>query len=156
MRVIAITVLFTLTAFVSIAQKRVSDKIYWIALERYTARLDSLSSKYSEQYATKNIYLQKPDYIDSIPSMINGYKVTLITPSNQTTLYKEHQSKLIHTVIFPVNVQDSILKVTITPYRGELKKNHYNLGVSDGTTIYFKFDCIRQRFITYKVESWGI
>jgi hypothetical protein len=56
-----------------------------------------------------------------------------------------------------MEVADSLLKITIVPYLGELKKgNHYYLSVSDGTNIYFKFDCEKRRFVFFKAENWGI
>jgi len=59
--------------------------------------------------------------------------------------------------MFPVAVQDSMLYITITPYIGRLKGNrHFFLGVSDGTTVYFKFDPDIKQFLVDKIKNWGI
>lgn len=136
---------------------RESDRIYWSALEQYTLAVDTFYSKYSNGFKDKNIYLQKPEYVDSIPKEVNGYHITIITSSNKKKLYKDHNNKLLHTIMFPVAVEDSLISITLTPYHGELtKRKHYSLAVSDGTTVYFKFDCVKQRYLVYKVDNWGI
>ncbi len=135
------------------AQRRDGDKIYWVALEKYTKELKTGYPSIIE----KTIYLQKPDYIDSIPALIGGCNIVLITASNQKKLYREHHNKLINTIIFPATITDSIVSITITPYRGALKgSRHYNLGVSDGTTVYFKYDCEKKQFIYSNTKNWGI
>ena len=143
-----------LAVFTSFAntQKQVTDKIYWLALDKYTLDLDSVY-----HLKEKKIYLQKPEYVDSIPPLINGYDIILITNKNQKELYKEHNRRLIHTIMYPVAVEDSVLRITITPYFGKLKgSRHYYLAVSDGTNIYFRFDTIKKQFVVSKVKNWGI
>jgi hypothetical protein len=139
------------------AQKRPSDKIYWLALDKYTLALDSGRHPTLNLFQEKKIYLQKPEYVDSIPPQINGYNIILITGQTQKKLYKDHKGQLIHTIMFPVAVEDSLLYITITPYRGKLKgSRHYYLGVSDGITIYFKYNAIKKQFVVDKVKNWGI
>ncbi|BAU53489.1 hypothetical protein [Mucilaginibacter gotjawali] len=136
-------------------QKIASDKIYWLALDKYTLALGSGS--HPNIGVEKVIYLQKSDYVDSIPPLINGYGIVLISNKNQKTLYKQHNRKLIHTIMSPVAVQDSMLYITITPYLGRLKGNrHYFLSVSEGTTVYFKFDSDKKQFVPDKIKNWGI
>jgi hypothetical protein len=120
--------------------------------------MDSLDIKYPTLYPRiHEIYLQKPNFIDSLPSSINGHQVIIITDNNQKSLYNNHGNKLIHPVLFPLTNDGNKLYITITPYIGQLKKhNHYYLSVSDGTTIYFRFDCSTQSYILDKVENWGI
>jgi len=147
-----LTLIFMLSTLFANAQKRSSDKIYWLALNKYTLALDS-----NYHSTEKEIYLQKPDYVDSIPPKVNGYNIILITGKNQKRLYRAHNNRLIHTIISPITVEDSLLYITITPYSGTLKGNrHYYLGLSGGTTIYFKFDCTKKQFIIDKINNWGI
>lgn len=139
------------------AQMRDSDKIYWLALKEFVITIDSVYSKNTVIFKSKEIFLQKPELVDSIPVNIDGYRITLINATNQKQLYTNHKNHLIHTVMFPVAVEDSLIYVTFTPYRGELKKrNHYKLAVSDGTTVYFKFDCNERKFKVFKIDNWGI
>ncbi|WP_183562097.1 hypothetical protein [Mucilaginibacter sp. SP1R1] len=140
------------------AQKNESDQIYCTALQQYTLSIDTFYSKYSNNKGAKvkEIFLQKPEFVDSIPSIVNGYTIILITSANQRKLYKDHRNRLTHTIMFPLTNKGSELFITITPYRGELKRNNYTLGVSDGTTIYFKFDCEKQTYVVDKVKNWGI
>jgi hypothetical protein len=157
MKTLSITIVIVLFALLSKAQVRESDKIYWSALEQYTLAIKTFYSKYSDRFQDRNIYLQKPEYVDSIPKAINGYNITLITPANQQKVYKDHNNKIIHTIMFPVAVEDSLMYITITPYHGERqKRKHYSLAVSDGTTVYFKFDCDKRRYLVHKVNNWGI
>jgi uncharacterized phage-like protein YoqJ len=135
-------------AFLSKAQRKDEDKIYWTALEKYTYSLGKAGFKKADEDKIKTIYLEKPDFIDSIPSAVND---------NQRRLYKEHNKHLLQTKLFPVSILDSVAKVSFVPYRGKLKsRNHYMLSISDGTVIYFKFDCYQKKFVFYKVENWGI
>jgi hypothetical protein len=157
MKRLTITSIILLFALLSKAQVQESDKIYWSALEQYTLAVDTFYSKYSDHFKDKNIYLQKPEYVNSIPKKVNGYHIILITSNNQQKIYKDYNNKLLHTMMFPVAVEDSLIYITFTPYHGELKKcKHYLLAVSDGTTVYFKFDCDKQRYLVYKVDNWGI
>ncbi|MDR3697054.1 hypothetical protein [Mucilaginibacter sp.] len=149
--------IIAISPFIAKAQKRETDKIYWLALDKYTLALDAGNHPNSNIGNEKVIYLQKSDYVDSIPPLINGYSIVLITSKNQKTLYKQHNRNLIHTIMLPVAVQDSMLYITITPYIGQLKGNrHYFLSVSEGTTVYFKFDPGKKQFLTDKVKNWGI
>lgn len=152
-----LVIIFLLSYSIVDAQKTNRDRIYWTALDRYTLNLDKTGHNTQAGDKAKTIYIEKPFFIDSIPPMINGYLLTLITNNNQRELYKLHHNKLIHTKIFPIVVEDSLLKISIIPFRGELKKsNHYNLGVSDGCSIYFRFDTSKKQFIFDKISSWGI
>jgi hypothetical protein len=139
-------------------QNNESDKIYCTALTQYVISIDSLKLKYPKIYSdVKEIYLEKPQFVDSLPSLINNHPIVLITPNNQHKLYIDHNKKLIHTIMFPLTNEKNEMYITITPYHGELKKhNHYSLVVSDGTTVYFKFDCDKQKYVVDKVENWGI
>ena len=131
------------------AQRMNSDKIYWVALDKYTANLQDKDHRV--------IYIEKPDFIDSIPPIINGHQLVFITPDNQLKLYRQNHNKLIHTKISPVTIEDSLVRVSIVPYFGELKyRHHYNLGVSTGCSIYFKFDVSKKEFVFDKVTKWGI
>ena len=156
-RLILVSVLYLTMSPVK-AQDRFSDQIYWIALEKYTSESNSTYSKGpSNGGDVKIIYLEKPTFIDSIPPLFNGFRIVLITPQNQRKLYLEHGKKLIHTRIFPIRVEGDKLSITITPYRGKMvDKRHYNLGVSDGSTVYFKYDCGKKEFVYDKTENWGI
>jgi hypothetical protein len=157
MKRLTITSTILLFALFCKAQMRESDRIYWAALEQYTLEIDTYYSKYSDRFKDKSIYLQKPEDVDSIPKEVNGYHITIITSNNQQKIYKDHNNKLLHTMMSPVTVEDSLIYITFTPYHGELKKhNHYSLSVSDGTIVYFKFDCDKQRYLVYKVDNWGI
>lgn len=154
MKLILILLLLIATSVVSAQHMRETDRIYWVTLHEYTVAVDSSYSKYIDQFKDKCIYLQKPEYVDSIPSKVNGYNIILITSQNIRKLYKEHNNHLIHTKMFPVAIEDSTFYITITPYRGELRKrNHYNLAVSDGTTVHFKYDCDKRKFVVYKVDN---
>ncbi len=149
------TLLIVLIFFISttiVKGQRKSDKIYWTALDKYTLALDSVN----EGPVDRIIFLQKPEYVDSIPKEINGYHIVLLTPINQRKLYKDHNDRLIHTKMFPIAVEDSTMFITFTPYHGSFKHNNYRLGVSDGVTIYFKYDCLSKQFIVFKVQCWGI
>jgi hypothetical protein len=149
--------IITVLPFFAKAQKKATDKIYWLALNKYTLALDSGNHPNSNIGNEKVIYLQKSDYVDSIPPLINGYNIVLITNKNQKTLYKQHNRKLTHTIMLPVAIHDSMLYITITPYIGRLKGNrHYFLSVSEGTTVYFKFDPDKKQFIVDKIKNWGI
>jgi len=139
------------------AQKTESDKIYWVALKEYCINLDWLHSKNPNIYKKRHeIFLQKPEFVDSIPPILNGYKITLITNFNQRQIYTTHSNQIIHTIMSPLTNKADKLYVNITPYHGSLVKNNYNLGLSDGTTIYFKFDSDSQKYIVNRVENWGI
>ncbi|MDB4924635.1 hypothetical protein [Mucilaginibacter sp.] len=148
---------FVLLSSLSKAQTKEGDKIYWTALEKYTLSLDTMGFKKAEEDKVKTIYLEKPDFVDSIPSVINGYKIILITNENQRKTYKDHKGLLTHTKLFPISVHDNVAEISFVPYRGRLKKrNHYMLSVSDGTIIYFKFDSNKNQFVFSKVKNWGI
>lgn len=139
------------------AQNKASDKIYWTALEKYTFALSSIYSRELSYGDHKIVFIEKPFYVDSIPPSMNGYTIVQITSLNQRKLYLEHGKALIHTQIFPVRVEGDHLSITITPYRGKMtSKKHYNLAVSDGTTVYFKYDCEKKEFVYDKTENWGI
>ena len=149
-------VLMFLTTLVR-AQKQASDKIYWLALDKYTLALSSDNSPNLYSSKEKKIYLQKPEYVDSIPSKINGYDIILITNETQKNLYQAHNNKLVHTIMSPVAVEDSLLNIRISPYFGTLKSGkHYYLAVSDGLIVYFKYDYIKKQFVVFKVMNWGI
>ena len=112
--------------FFCAAQRMESDRIYWVALEKYTHALDTLNFRKAEGDDSKIIYLEKPDYIDSIPTMVNGYQIVPITNSNEHILYKKHKNTLIHTRVSAVVVEDSLLRISFIPNIGKLKKrNHY-------------------------------
>jgi len=53
--------IITLSPFFVKAQKTATDKIYWLALDKYTLTLDAGSHPNSNIGNEKLIYLQKPD-----------------------------------------------------------------------------------------------
>lgn len=140
------------------AQHNEHDKIYCTAIETYITAMDSLQLKYPAiSKKTTEIYLEKPYFVDSIPSIINGHPIIIITDRNKESLYKAHKNKLIHTVMLPLTNARNQLYITITPYNGVLKKRkHFNLGVSEGTTVYFKLNENKQEYIVEKIKHWGI
>jgi hypothetical protein len=139
------------------AQKRESDKIYWTALEKYTTELDRLHNGSATKNTGKIIYLEKPGFIDSIPRLVNGYQIILITSLNQQKLYKEHENVLTHTKVFPLTVEDSLLRISFIPFGGRLEgRNHYSFGNGGGTVVYFKFDCTKNQFVFSKVKTYGL
>jgi len=157
MKAFTIAVILCLVGFTSRAQNKLSDKIYWAALDKYTLSLDSNKLKSANEDKVKTIYLEKANFIDSIPVAMNGYKIVAITSENQWKLYKEHNKYLIHTIIFPVKISNNIAVISFIPYHGKLKgRKHYYLGVSDGTNIHFKFDCNLKQFVFERIENWGI
>ena len=141
--------------FIVCAQKYKSDKIYWIALDRYTKVIDSL--KPSEHKLNDTIFLEKPASVDSVPTQSNGITIVLITKSNQKQLYRSHKNLLTHTVMSAIMVEDSLIHINFIPYSGRLKgRRHYHLSEGEGTTISFMFDCSKRRFIICKINNWGI
>lgn len=157
MKTLLITFALTLSTLLCKAQVREGDRIYWSALERYTVAVDSFYAKYSDAFKLKEIFLEKPVFVDSIPFFVNGYRITLITPQNKYALYKTHSNKLLHTIMSPLTIQDSSLYISFTPYHGELSKGrNYKLAVSDWTIVYFRYDLDKKKFIAYRVENNGI
>jgi hypothetical protein len=160
MRNLLITSLLICTNLVCIGQKKDSDKVYWTALEVYTHYLDTAyhdkGVPHIPPVTKRAIYFQRQDYIDSIPQRVNGYPIILLTSENYKKIYKDHKGSLTQTVMFPVRVKDNMLEVTITPYIGKFKGSHLNLGVSNGVTVIFEFDCAQNKFIVSQVRVWGI
>lgn len=58
--------------------------------------------------------------------------------------------------MFPIQVKDGMLEITIIPYRGEVKKNHRYLSLSDWTNVFFKLNCSTGKHEFVKVENRGI
>ncbi len=105
----------------------------------------------------KVIYLEHPDYVDSLPPFVNGYRIIPITYANQYKLYKEHGKKLTHTKMSPVNVEGNLLTVSFIPFSGSLKgRRRYFLANGGGTIIYFKLDDNGKHFEYFKLEIGGI
>ena len=133
------------------AQRQATDKIYWVALEKYTHILDSLNTN------KKVIYLEeRGTYIDSIPASINGYQIIPLTSSNIFKIYKEHNNHLTQTYISPVQVKDNELEIVFIPFQGILKGRKFSLGNGGGTSIFFKLDSIARQFVFYKSKTSGI
>ena len=157
MKNLILTLVLVTASFVVKAQTQASDKIYWMALQKYTTKLATSHPTKVPLDSEKVIYLEKSIYLDSIPPIINGYKIVLITPSNEREIYLNHHKILVHTKISPVRVEEDYLSITITPYSGKmLNRRHYNLGVSEGSTVYFKYDCDKKEFVFDKIKNWGI
>lgn len=150
------TLILLFTVIICKAQIKEADKIYIQAIEKYTSTIDTFYMNSALQKHSQNIYLQKPDVVDSIPQIVNGYHIQLMTFENQRQIYKTHKGKITHTIMFPAKIIADSLVVSIIPYRGILKKGKYNLGVSDGTEVWFKFDCSQRRFVFHRVRTWGI
>lgn len=160
MKRLALILLICLYPVYCLAQNRASDRIYWTALEKYTLALDSFAlsrAALAKVTYLKVIYLDTPDFIDSIPPTINGYQIILLNRQNKKKIFLAHQRKLRATTISPVSADNGKLSITITPFFATLKKrNHYYYSVSDGTTVYFKFNCISQQFEYTETKNWGI
>jgi len=148
-------ILFLSISTRSIAQKNEGDKVYWVALKKFVSAVDTFYFK--KMFSDKTIYLEKPEFVDSIPDVVDGYKIVLLTQMNKKKIYQAHKNKLIHTVLQPLQLVNDSLLIRVIPYRAHLEKhNHYFLGVSDGTTVYFKFDSDQKKYIVSSVKNWGI
>jgi hypothetical protein len=111
-----ITITLVLIGLSCKAQKNPADKIYWLALDKYTTYLDSANNKTPSKNQEKIIYLEKPEYVDSIPPVMNNYHITLITYSNQRKLYKENNYHIIHTKMLPLTIDSSTLRISFIPF----------------------------------------
>lgn len=135
------------------AQVKQGDIIYCIALEKYTQFLDTNGSEIPKG---RLLYLEKPNFIDSIPSEVNGYKIVQFTDHNQRKIYKENSNRISHGKILPVVIEDNVAKISIVFAGGRLKGRKYYLTVAGGTFVYFKYNCDEKRFVFDKIESLGI
>jgi hypothetical protein len=157
MKTLIILSALAITTQLTMAQRQSSDKMYWIALQKYTAELSKSYPKEVYYGDEKIIYLEKPLFMDSVPPKINGYNIVILTFANKKDIYLKHKRILVHTEISPIHIENDKVSITITPYGGRMiNRRHYNLTVGDGTTVYFKYDCDKKEFIFDKTINWGI
>jgi hypothetical protein len=159
MKKIILVLILIISCLKGFGQDNENEKIYLQALDRYAVEMDSFYYKNSKEINKKIIYLEKPNFIDfkTLPSKIGNYKIVLLTKDNLEEIYHKENFKLYHTRIFPIEITEGKLMIGIIPYHGEMKNGKdLSLGLSDGTSVYFKYDCNLKTFVHDKTENWGI
>lgn len=155
-----ITILILILVSIQAKAQTVSenDSLYLVALERYAIEINSFYSRYSsdsDKYQT--IYIEKTTLIDNLPKIINGYKVTVLTVNNWKKIYRKNNKELIHLKLFPIEIENGLIEVTLIPYHGKLKKRKdLHLDLSSWTKVYFKQDCKNGKWRFLKTENGGI
>ena len=159
MKPLTLYLLLILCAKISVAQSySENDSLYLKALEKYSNEVDSFYIKYSENKEQLAIlYIDQTNLIKGIPGNIGGREVVIINNENLKEIYKKNNWKLIQTKIFPIEVKNGQIEITIIPYHGEMdKKGNLNLALIDWTNVFFEYDCEKKKWIYYKTENGGI
>ncbi|PKV62892.1 hypothetical protein [Pontibacter ramchanderi] len=156
MKKIFLLYLLALVSFASFAQTNDSKDIYLEALNKYTLHLDSLFAG-NRNHVINTIYLEIPDFVDSIPNKVNGYEIVVLTSKNIKQVYKTNNNSLTHTKLFPIKVENGRIVVSLIPYSGVRKRNgNLNLALGGGTQILFKYNCQNEYFEYERMVNWGI
>jgi hypothetical protein len=93
-----------------------TTSIYSIALKYYNAHLDKVKS------GTNEIFIESNDGItEKLPGRVGDRQVTILTWENQINVYANHDNKIRHVKIFPVQTKDDLIEINFTPYFGEYK-----------------------------------
>lgn len=134
-----------------------TDSLFIQALGYYLVSCDSSYHRYPKIYnRIDTIFLEQTAEISQVPPVINGRKIIVLTPENWKKMYKQNGNRLIHSKIFPIELKGDEIEITITPYHGSMVKNKLSLSLSDWTTIYFKYDCDRKKWLFSRFETGGI
>ena len=158
MKLFILSGVFHLSLVLASAQKPTeTESIYIVALEKYVMEIDSFYRKHSdgtEKY--RPIFLERTDLIQNLPSDILGVEVVELG-DNWKEIYRKNGNRLTHLKIFPIEIEEGLIKVTLAPYHGELKKrNNLQLGFSDWTSVYFEYDCSKRLWVYDRTENDGI
>jgi hypothetical protein len=149
----ALLVPFTLEAQIN----HETDSLYISALEYYLASCDSNHIKYPDIYSKiDTIFLEQTDEISVVPSILCGRVIVLITNENWRKIYEQNGNTLIHCKVFPIDVKGDEIEISIIPYKGKKVKDNLEIGLSDWTNVYFKYDCFKKRWVYIRVETGGI
>ncbi|KAA3652515.1 MAG: hypothetical protein DWP98_01075 [Bacteroidetes bacterium] len=132
-----------------------NDSLYLTAIDKFTIGIDSFYNKYGDKDFKDVLYIRYNDYLSSLPDSINGYKIIFLGLANRKKHFKINKNKLMFIEISPLSIENDKFKITLTPYHAELKKRkHLHLGLSDWTTIYFKY--VNGRMIYESTKNGGI
>lgn len=144
--------------FSSFSQKRYTqnDSLYLTALEKY---VEGFYPTYLQPtvHGKKQVFIEFNSFFYPFPDSIKGYEVVMLEEYRAIRkTYRENNNALYHIRIFPLDISNDTLTITIQPYHGSYRKKDLHLGVSDRMVVYFVFDCTQKRYVYVKTENSGI
>ena len=150
LRSIIVLLVFSLATSIGFAQEN-TKSLYYRAVK------DLIDYKVEKGWKS-TLYLdaEMSIMVDLLNDKVEELNVVSINSDNRKSLYKSNGKKLTETRIFPINIIENGLKITITPYHGTLKRGKYQLLVSDGYDVIYKFDCDSGSYKFDRIERWGI
>ena len=140
-----------------------NDSLYIEALEKYSIELDSFYSIYGTKRAENStIYLEYTELINQVPDSALNRPIVVLTGENYKKIFRENNNGLSTVRIFPIETENELIKITLTPYGSSLKrkgirlKKHLFKAVSCWTIVYFKYDMTEKTWKYHKTENGGI
>jgi hypothetical protein len=99
---------------------------------------------------------QVPDITDGLPSQFGEYHVEYLDQQAQIERYRKLRKQFSILRIHPIEDEGSRLKIVVSDSYLTYKNNRVMYGVSDWSSVEFRYDCATQSFVISKVKLGGI
>lgn len=139
------------------------DSLYAKALFASVIEMDKEWGKYSRADQSTvvtdyhHIFVETdPPVTDGLPPESAGYRVEYLDVRGLIARYQKLKKEFAILKIFPIKNEAGRLSVGINVYYFSYKKRHLMYGLSDWSSVEFRFDCDRQEFVISAVKLGGI
>lgn len=138
--------LYSMGLFASISQ-----------MERTSGHIDDSKGRNAVRTDYRHMYVEKdPPITDRLPSNFGDYRVEFLDLKAQADLYKKVRKEFALLKIYPIQNLGPRLELTINVYYFSFRKHKWTYGLSDWSTVEFRFDCDKQKFVVSSVKLGGI
>ena len=139
------------------------DSLYSIALFASLKQMDKEWGHIDDSYQGvvrtdyHHVTVEKaPVITDNLPTQLGEYHVEFLDRSEQIDRIKAQHKGFAILSIFPLQNHGSELEITINVYYLQYQKGKFLMGLSDWSTVHFRYDCDGQRFVVTDVKLGGI
>jgi hypothetical protein len=99
---------------------------------------------------------QDPTITKELPSQFGDYRLTYLDASNQIAKYQTVGKAFSILRIHPMQNDGARLEIQVSVYYFSYEKRRLAYALSDWSTVEFRFDCEKQKFLISSVKLGGI
>jgi hypothetical protein len=133
------------------------NSLYVDAVRIYLERSEQEYGRlFRDRDFTKALILKSDSLPDNMPTTVGKYTITYLDSEEIRSKIGKTDQGLTVAELRPINLDKNTLTITVVEYRARLDKKKLTLGLSDGIKMYFRFDCLKNKFVVIRSEFFGV
>lgn len=142
------------------------DNLYAVALEKSVLQMDgewghlghtAIDDKLQVPIDYRHMLVQKdPIITDDLPTEFENHSIEFVDDQELVNRYRKLNKPFAVLRISPIRNQGNVLNVVVTTYFFSYKAHRVQFGLSDWSTVEFRYDCKESAFVVGSVKLGGI